>query len=408
VSLLQTPPLSLYVQLPWCVRKCPYCDVNSHALEGRVPEERYVSALLLDLQAQLADFEPRPVISIFFGGGTPSLFSPAAIGRLLEGVRQCLPVNTDAEITLEANPGTIEHGRFAEYRAVGINRVSVVAVSLKNNHLRRLGRIHDVTDTHRAVDELVTAGLTNFNIDLMYGLPEQSLEQALADIDTAVALHPSHLSHYQLTLEPGTVFFHRPPTLPDDDTSWEMQQRCQERLAEAGYEQYEISGYARRDYRCAHNLNYWKFGDYLGIGAGAHGKVTCAASDEIVRTTIVRQPRQYLQSLVPEESAVVVGSTALATRKITTTQTPRLEKRVLTAQDLPFEFMLNALRLLEGFTRAEFEGRTGLPLSAIQQSLDECATRGLLQPTDTGWRPTDLGLRFLNDLQAGFLSTPPS
>jgi len=385
--LLQPPPLALYVHLPWCVRKCPYCDFNSHAIDAPVPEQRYVAALLRDLELQAPRVSGREVVSVFLGGGTPSLFSPRAIGDLLAGVRSRIACPTPVEVTMEANPGTIERGRFAEYRAAGINRVSLGGQSFDARHLAALGRIHSPGETHRAVEELHAAGLANFNIDLMYGLPAQTLEEAEADVQTALALGPAHISHYQLTLEPGTVFFHRPPALPDEDTCWEMQVRCQARLAGAGFSQYEISAYAREGRRCVHNLNYWEFGDYVGIGAGAHGKLTHAPGGTVSRTTHARQPRQYQASI--DESRVVALD-------------------LLDPSQLPFEFMLNALRLVDGFAAEIFTPRTGLPLQAIEPTLRIAMERGLLEAAVRGQlRPTALGLRFLNDLQALFLQALP-
>ena len=378
------------MHLPWCVRKCPYCDFNSHAREGVLPEQRYVNALLADLGRQSAATGGREVISVFFGGGTPSLFTPEAIAQVLQGAGRVLRMATHAEVTLEANPGTIEHGRFAEYRDAGVTRVSLGGQSFNAGHLSALGRIHSVGDIGRAVEELAAAGIDNFNIDLMYGLPGQSVAQAEADIDAAVALGPTHISHYQLTLEPGTVFFHKPPPLPDEDACWEMQRSCQARLSAAGFRQYEISGYARDGRRCLHNLNYWLFGDYVGIGAGAHGKLTEAAQGRIERTAIVRQPRQYMEAM---ESRTTLPALA------------GLDRQRVEAEDLPFEFMLNALRLVEGFAAEDFESRTGLPIASIEPLLAGAHSKGLLETaSEGGWRPTELGLRFLNDLQAGFLA----
>lgn len=391
VMRLTTPPLALYVHLPWCVRKCPYCDFNSHAIDGRVPEERYVQALLRDLELQRPAVDGRALVSVFLGGGTPSLFSPAALHQLLDGIRAQLPLATDAEITMEANPGTIEHGRFADYRAAGITRVSLGGQSFQARHLAALGRIHSADETRRAVEELRNAGIDNYNIDLMYGLPEQTHQEAEQDIAAALALEPAHLSHYQLTLEPGTVFFHRPPPLPDDDECWRMQRSCQELLAAAGFEQYEVSGYARAGRRCVHNLNYWEFGDYLGIGAGAHGKCTQVEPGFIERTSLVRQPRRYLDAC---------AGTAAAHAEV-------LQRHRVAPHDLPFEFMLNALRLVEGFSESQFERRTGLALDTVGAQLTSVESRGLLESVAEGrWRATELGFRFLNDLQAAFLSEP--
>lgn len=381
---LTLPPLSLYVHMPWCVRKCPYCDFNSHAAPELVPQAQYIDALLEDLQNDLAAAQGRALTSIFFGGGTPSLFAPDQIGRLLEGVRRQIPFDSGIEITLEANPGTIEHGRFSGYRDAGVNRVSLGAQTFNEEQLKLLGRIHGADDIARAVEELRQAGLDNFNLDLMYGLPAQSVSQALQDLDSALALQPTHLSQYQLTLEPGTVFYHRPPALPDPDDCWQMQIDSQELLATRGYEQYEVSAYARTGRRSRHNLNYWKFGDYIGIGAGAHGKLTRPdAGGVIVRTTRVKQPREYLSCAADSRVS---------------------EHRVVPAADLPFEFMLNSLRLIEGFDEQTFESRTGLRFAALEQSVSEAARKGLLaRDGDRHWRATADGQRFLNDLQELFL-----
>jgi putative oxygen-independent coproporphyrinogen III oxidase len=377
------PPLSLYVHLPWCVRKCPYCDFNSHAAPDTVPQRDYVDALLEDLDLDLNATDKRPLISIFFGGGTPSLFSPDEIGRFLAGVRQRVSCVAGMEVTLEANPGTIEHGRFRGYRDAGVTRVSLGAQTFNDQHLKVLGRIHGSNDIQRAVEELRQADLDNFNLDLMYGLPEQSREQALTDVAVAIELQPAHLSHYQLTLEPGTVFYHRPPPLPDHDATWEMQLECQALLAKHGYEQYEVSAYARAGRRCLHNLNYWQFGDYLGIGAGAHGKVTVAG---VERTTRCKQPRDYLSRAPAERIS---------------------ERRTVVGSELSFEFMLNALRLREGFAVRQFEERTALPIGSIDRELRAAETKGLLRFADYQWEPTELGFRFLNDLQEMFLPATP-
>jgi putative oxygen-independent coproporphyrinogen III oxidase len=382
---LQLPPLSLYVHLPWCVRKCPYCDFNSHAAPAQLPQDEYVTALLEDLDLELRAIQGRALTSIFFGGGTPSLFSPERLGRLLEGVRARLAVDPQLEVTLEANPGTIEHGRFAGYREAGVNRVSLGAQTFNDEHLHTLGRIHGSGDIARAVDELARAGLENFNLDLMYGLPGQTAPQAIADVEAALALAPTHISHYQLTLEPGTVFYHRPPPLPDPDDVWQMQLECQERLALHGYEQYEVSAYALARRHSRHNLNYWEFGDYLGIGAGAHAKLSIptAGGSGVVRTARVRQPREYLGRS---------GEARIA------------DRHLVAAADLPFEYMLNALRLLHGFTQSAFEARTGLDIAVIQRPLALAEHKGFLEsPAAGGWRPTELGQRFLNDLQMLFL-----
>jgi oxygen-independent coproporphyrinogen-3 oxidase len=370
--------------MPWCVRKCPYCDFNSHAAPEIVPQAQYIDALLGDLQNDLACVQGRTLTSIFFGGGTPSLFTPEQIGRLLAGVREQIPFDSRIEITLEANPGTIEHGRFSSYREAGVNRVSLGAQTFNEEQLRLLGRIHGAHDIERAVDELRQAGIDNFNLDLMYGLPAQNVAQALLDVETALALQPAHISQYQLTLEPGTVFYHRPPPLPEPDDCWQMQIESQELLAARGYQQYEVSAYASQGRRSRHNLNYWQFGDYLGIGAGAHGKLT--SLDEhggIWRTTRVRQPREYLSRGADQRIS---------------------ERRLVPRSDVPFEFMLNGLRLIDGFDTATFESRTGLPFDAIAAGVAAAQRKGLLECDAPGhWRATAEGQRFLNDLQELFL-----
>ena len=379
-------PLALYVHLPWCVRKCPYCDFASHALPATgLPEQPYLDALLDDLEYAAAAVPGREVVSVFFGGGTPSLFSARAIGSVLGRARALLPFAKDVEITLEANPGTVEHGRFADYAAAGVNRISLGAQTFADERLEVLGRIHSAGDIGRAVREVRGAGIDNFNLDLMYALPGQDVAGAMADLERALELEPTHLSHYQLTLEPQTPFAKRPPQgLPDDETAWSMQEACQARLAAAGFEQYEVSGYARPGHRCRHNLVYWQFGDYLGIGAGAHGKVTTQGDRHVVtRTVRVRHPAAYL-------AAADRASRVAETRRV-----PEAE--------LPFEFALNALRLPEGFAVADFERRTGLPGTALEQPLQLAVKRGLLEGDARRWRPTLLGRRFLNDLQALFL-----
>lgn len=377
-------PLSLYVHFPWCVRKCPYCDFNSYTLRDELPEERYVAALEADLELQAREVAGREVISIFMGGGTPSLFSPEAIARVLAAARRHLRLADDVEVTLEANPGTIERGRFAEYRAAGVNRVSLGAQSFDAARLEALGRIHSPRETVRAAEELHAAGLTNFNLDLMYGLPGQDLPGALRDIEQALALEPAHVSHYQLTIEPGTVFAGVRPSLPTDEEIADMLPPVQERLAAAGFAQYEVSAYARPTRRCRHNLNYWTFGDYLGIGAGAHGKLTSAASGTIVRTSRIREPRRYLSSSAE----------------------PPVRREVQPAE-LPFEFAMNALRLTEGFSMGLFSRRTGLGAAAIEPTLSVLETRGLVARDGDRWYPTVVGLRFLNDALIEFLPDTP-
>jgi oxygen-independent coproporphyrinogen-3 oxidase len=387
MSRLVEPPLALYVHLPWCVRKCPYCDFNSHAVKGALPEREYVAALIADLDADLPLVAGRTVSSVFLGGGTPSLFAAESIAELFDAVAERIELAPDCESTLEANPGTVEHGRFAGYRDAGINRVSIGAQSFDGAALGTLGRIHSPEDTAHAVAELGAAGLRNFNLDLMHGLPHQTVAGACADIDQALALGPAHLSHYQLTLEPGTVFHERPPPLPAEELAQQIESATHERLRAAGYRQYEISAWARPGAECRHNLNYWRFGDYLGLGAGAHGKLTDARRDTIERTVKTRQPREYLERARRRESQRVLAEVPVRER--------------------PFEFMLNALRLPAGFLSDEFESRTGLPLAAIEPTLTAAEARGLITPQAGGWRPSELGRRFLNDLQAMFLPANP-
>jgi oxygen-independent coproporphyrinogen-3 oxidase len=380
-------PLSLYVHIPWCVKKCPYCDFNSHAQGGALPVDDYVAALLADLDRDLARFgdaiAARPIHSVFFGGGTPSLFAPDAIARILDGVAARIALPRDAEVTLETNPGTVEHGRFDGYLAAGVNRISFGVQSFDDDKLRRLGRIHGAGEAETAIRSAQDAGVDNINLDLMYALPEQTLDGALADVARAVALRPTHVSHYQLTLEPNTLFAAKPPRLPDDDSAWDMQEACQAALAEAGYAQYEVSAYARDGRACEHNLNYWRFGDYLGIGAGAHGKLTDARAKHIVRTAKVKLPRSYLDRAACDEA---FGSIA-----------------DVTSTDLPFEFMMNALRLVDGVDASAFHARTGLDDDAIAARLRDARTRGWLVDDPSRFKATELGQRWLNDVIELFL-----
>ncbi|MGO9514887.1 MAG: radical SAM family heme chaperone HemW [Steroidobacteraceae bacterium] len=388
-------PLSLYVHMPWCVRKCPYCDFNSHPLHSSPPPTGYIDALIRDFDTELPWLAGRRIQTVFFGGGTPSLFRPEDFARLLDALKRRIALAGDAEITLEANPGTIERGHFAGYRDAGITRVSLGAQSFAPRALERLGRIHTAGDTHRAVEELHAADIDNFNLDLMYALPQQTLAEAIVDVRTACALGPSHISYYQLTLEPGTVFHSRPPPLPDEELAWEMLAQGQQMLAAEGFAQYEVSAYAKDGARCRHNLNYWQFGDYAGVGAGAHGKLSMSVPDHILRTAKPKQPRDYQERFADPPAAL-----GPAARE----QTAIGERRPIAAVDLPFEFMLNALRLNEGFASRDFESRTGLSLNSVEPALRLARDRGLLEATDRGWRPTELGRRFLNDLQAGFLA----
>jgi oxygen-independent coproporphyrinogen-3 oxidase len=385
---LVPPPLSLYVHLPWCVRKCPYCDFNSHVVPAAgLPESAYLHALLEDLDFATRDCDDRALVSVFFGGGTPSLFAARSIERVLNQAATRMRVAPDCEVTLEANPGAVERGRFADYRAAGVNRVSLGAQSFDDRCLAALGRIHASRDTLVAIDELRAAGLDNFNLDLMYALPQQTLEGALRDLEQALALGPTHVSHYQLTLEPGTAFERRPPVLPDEDTAWTIQLASQAMLADAGYRQYEVSAYSQPGRRCRHNLNYWHFGDYVGIGAGAHGKLTDAVSGRILRTARVRQPGRYMSAADPIDRVE--------------------ESRLVPVADLPFEFFLNTLRLTEGFAVAGFEARTGLAWTEVESRVASAVSQGLLESPMAGhWVPTALGHRFLNDLHAVFLPNP--
>ena len=386
---LIAPPLSLYIHMPWCVKKCPYCDFNSHGLRSEPPPYAdYIDHLLADLDADRADFaatlEGRPIISIFFGGGTPSLFSAELIARMLDGVRERLPLQADAEVTLETNPGTVEHGRFDGYLKAGVNRISFGVQSFDDDKLRRLGRIHSANEAEAAVKSAQDAGYENINLDLMYALPQQTLDGALADVERAVALAPAHISHYQLTLEPNTAFAANPPPLPDDDHAWAMQEACEARLAAAGYGQYEISAYAQPGRRCAHNLNYWRFGDYLGIGAGAHGKLSDAVSGQVHRRWKTRHPRAYLEA--SGRPARIGGD------------------NVVGADELPFEYMLNALRLIDGVPMAAFAERTGLPPQRIAAALAAARQRGWLHDDPQRLHTTALGQRFLNDVIGSFLA----
>jgi oxygen-independent coproporphyrinogen-3 oxidase len=377
---MKTPPLALYAHFPWCVQKCPYCDFNSYTLRDELPEQRYLEALLRDLDAQVPAVAGRALSSIFLGGGTPSLFSPASIGRLITHAKTQLGFAEDIEITLEANPGTIERGRFAEYRAAGVTRVSLGAQSFDARQLKLLGRIHSADETRRAAEELHAAGLANFNLDLMYALPGQTAEEAEDDLRAALALDPAHLSQYHLTIEPGTLFAAAPPVQPADDIVDDMLDRSSRTLVEAGFEQYEVSGYARPGRRCAHNLNYWTFGDYLGIGAGAHGKITDAEQRVIERTQRMREPRRYL--------AEAPGS---------------LPRKRIGPADLPFEFAMNGLRLVEGFADELFESRTGLGIAVLAGAFDGLIARGLLERPPGRWVATPKGFRFLNDILVALL-----
>lgn len=396
------PPLSLYIHIPWCVRKCPYCDFNSHEARAPVPEHRYIDALIADLEAALPRVWGRKVYTVFFGGGTPSVFSADGIERIIAAVRARLPLASDAEITLEANPGTFEAEKFRAFRAAGINRLSIGIQSFNPRHLKALGRIHDDAEARAAI-EITRRNFDNFNLDLMYGLPQQSVAEARADIEAALSFAPPHVSTYHLTIEPNTLFHRYPPQVPDDEITAEMQEAVEQALAAAGYEHYETSAFAKRDNGapasgseetlpftlhpssftafCRHNLNYWMFGDYLGVGAGAHSKLSFA--DRIVRQMRYKQPRQYMES-------AAAGSAIQ-------------EQHDVAANEIGFEFMMNALRLNQGFPSVLFEERTGMPLTAVLKDLDAAERRGLITRDELRIAPTALGRRFLNDLLQLFL-----
>ncbi|TKY81810.1 radical SAM family heme chaperone HemW [Pectobacterium polonicum] len=377
--MLKLPPLSLYIHIPWCVQKCPYCDFNSHALKGDVPHQEYVDHLLADLDADLPLASGRELHSIFIGGGTPSLLSAEAMQALLDGVRARIPLTPDAEITMEANPGTVEADRFSGYQRAGVNRISIGVQSFDPQKLTRLGRIHGPDEAKRAAHLATGLGLRSFNLDLMHGLPDQSLDEALDDLRQAIALNPPHLSWYQLTIEPNTLFSSRPPTLPDDDALWDIYEQGHALLSAAGYQQYETSAYAKPGYQCQHNLNYWRFGDYLGIGCGAHGKLTFS-DGRILRTVKVRHPRGYMQGTYLDKQHNVAND------------------------DRPFEFFMNRFRLLEAAPREDFTAYTGLEEHSIRPQLDQALTQGYLTETATHWQITEHGKLFLNSLLELFLA----
>jgi putative oxygen-independent coproporphyrinogen III oxidase len=380
IALQTLPPLALYIHIPWCVRKCPYCDFNSHEARGELPEERYVAALTADLEQALPLVWGRRVHCLFFGGGTPSLLSAHALDQILRAIRARLPLSADAEITLEANPGTVEARKFADFHALGINRLSLGIQSFDAQHLRALGRIHDDREARLAA-EIARSSFDNFNLDLMYALPGQTLEQAEADICSAIALAPTHVSAYHLTIEPNTWFHRNPPPVPDDDLSARMQERLEERLAQAGYAHYETSAFALPGRECRHNLNYWRFGDYLGIGAGAHSKLSLP--HRILRQMRHKHPREYMEQAVQGKAVQ--------------------EEHDVPAADLPFEFVMNALRLVEGFPVPLFQERTGLPLASMAKRLERAEAVGLIVREPERIVPTLRGQRFLNELLQLFL-----
>lgn len=377
--MLELPPLSLYIHIPWCVQKCPYCDFNSHALKQGLPEQEYIGHLLNDLEADLPLTSGREISTIFIGGGTPSLFSAEGMQQLLDGVRARIAVAADAEITMEANPGTVEADRFTGYQQAGINRISIGVQSFAADKLQRLGRIHGPQEAVRAAELATGLGLRSFNLDLMHGLPEQSLEEALADLRQAIALAPPHLSWYQLTIEPNTLFNSRPPVLPDEDMLWLIFSEGHKLLTEAGYEQYEISAYARPGYQCQHNLNYWRFGDYLGIGCGAHGKLSFT-DGRILRTVKTRHPKGYLQGRYTDNHSEVA------------------------LDDRPFEFFMNRFRLLEPAPRTDFPRFTGLSEESIRPAIEQALRAGYIEETATHWQLTEHGKLFLNSLLELFIT----
>lgn len=381
-----TPPLSLYIHIPWCVRKCPYCDFNSHAVRGAIPEQDYLAALVADLEQDLPLVWGRTVETVFIGGGTPSLLSPDSIELLLGAVRARLPLKPDAEITLEANPGTIDRERLAGFREAGVNRLSLGIQSFNTRMLERIGRIHDGDAAHTAIDAARAAGFDNLNLDLMFGLPGQDTSLALADLQRAIDHSPEHISWYELTIEPNTWFYRHPPERPDDAGLWELQQQGIDLLQATGYRRYEISAWSRPGRQCRHNLNYWAFGDYLGIGAGAHGKLTDASAQIITRRTKIRHPRHYLEQ-------------ARDNRHIDNTA-------VLSCEDVVLEFVMNALRLDDGFSMAAFSTITGLPYSIIEPSVTTAVEQGLLATTDGRIRTTPRGLCYLNELLQAWVPEP--
>lgn len=380
IMIRKPPPTSLYIHIPWCVKKCPYCDFNSHALKTELPESDYIQQLMIDLDQICTEVGDRPIRSVFFGGGTPSLFSPKSIGQIIERSQKRLNFESNVEITMETNPGTVEYHRFSDYRLAGVNRISLGAQSFQDEKLEKLGRIHQAADLEMAIEKMVRAGFHNFNLDIMYGLPEQTLEDALYDLERAVAFSPSHLSWYHLTMEPNTAFYKNPPALPKDDAVFDMQQRGQAFLKSSGFEQYEVSAYAKNGQICTHNTHYWEFGDYIGIGAGAHGKITCVETQTITRHQKYPHPKDYLKAI-----------------------TKTFKSQRLSSQALPFEFMLNALRLTQGVPWRLFEERTFLPQSVLEERRRGLVTTGLLVDDEHQLKTTEQGFRFLNDVMMAFL-----
>ena len=382
-DMMKLPPLGLYIHIPWCVRKCPYCDFNSHKAEGSFNEVDYVNALLLDLDREQPFIDDRPIETVFLGGGTPSLFSGEAIDAILSGFRSRLNLSKDAEITLEANPGTAEQKKFEAFRSAGINRLSLGVQSFQTLKLQRLGRIHGQEEALEALRLAKKVGFEAINLDLMFGLPDQTLEDALMDVETAIGLSPTHISYYQLTLEPNTVFHKYPPRLPGEERTWAIQEAAQELLAESGYGHYEVSAYAKMGRQCRHNVSIWEFGDYLGIGAGAHGKISFPEEGVVVRTTKIRHPQHYVDAAQEGKS---LGSRA-----------------TIETKDLPFEFLMNALRLRSGFSRGLFEARTGLSMEVLEPTLRDLKEEGLLEKSREEIRCTSSGFNFLDTILQRFL-----
>ena len=383
INLKSAPPLSLYIHTPWCVQKCPYCDFNSHAIKDGVPEQAYLQALLADLQQDLPRIWGRRVISVFIGGGTPSVLSPDFYYQLFSELRALLALSGTAEITLEANPGTVDANHFKAYRDAGVNRLSIGIQSFNDEQLQRLGRIHNAAQARKAIEMARLSGFDNLNLDLMFGLPDQTVEQGLADIEQALEFQPEHLSYYQLTIEPNTYFHHHTPRLPELDTIWEIQSQAQQRLASEGFAQYEVSAYSRNRRECVHNRNYWEFGDYLGIGAGAHSKLTDVNRQAVYRIVKEKHPRDYMRK--------------------TETGSPIISEQSLSRHELSVEFMLNALRLANGFSTAIFAERTGLPIAVVEKALTDAEQQGYIEWSLDSIKPTEKGQLFLNNLMELFL-----
>ena len=379
--MLQLPPLSLYVHIPWCIEKCPYCDFNSHKLKGEIPETEYLTALIDDLKQDLSFVQGRELFSIFIGGGTPSLISAEGIKWLLENVQNLIPFKADIEITLEANPGAIENQKIADFKEAGVNRFSFGVQSFQQEKLTKLGRIHGVEEAKTAAKQAHHVGMKTFNLDLMHGLPDQSLEDAMSDLTTAIALKPNHLSWYQLTIEPNTQYFSHPPKLPEDEVLWDIQKAGVKLLAEHGYTQYEISGYSQVGWQCQHNLNYWRFGDYLGIGCGAHGKISFPLENKILRTTKIKHPKGYLD---PKRAYMD-------------------DCNAVDKDELIFEYMINRLRLMEAIPFIEFENYTGLSRSILDKQLEEAINKNLITVAEDTCQVTPLGHRYLNELLTIFM-----